>query len=493
MRSFALFLPLFIASEAHRQSLLSRSLFDKGGDNGGGGGGVNSNGRVCDIPTDTLLAGMQQVSADYGNFSSILLEYDQDFSGRRRLQDRELAWPALAAAARALGGSLLKTLGKNSGKIADALGIVGAVIPFLVDEDAEFKNQVFERFDAIDAKLDEMDETIREGFQELKDLINQLSVNEIIQGIEVDLNALEIAYRDYINPLVVDPNQLKLYEDTFRDACLDPKSRPSAIFQLLYSYACTDCDAMVGGPATGRVEFYDTFVNKAQTFLTELEPRLAYFRGNFVTVILAYMAKAMYMEAVCLKAPPNDDGCPVEDPNTTRNLQEMEVGLVEVTDHFIATENERISECRRKKVSVMEWSATGDMDKGFLDGNAEFKILFYDNTHGFTQYWPRREAGCSCDGGMWIRNEYCQLVDSKYVSTRYSVAGCAPIVLDQPVDIGVGLLEEDSDGNDVAYISRTPEQWYEATNCAPFTFSQSSSVNGVGVLFKVLVESEFLN
>jgi len=455
------------APRSPRNSLLFRNLMIKGGGDGSDDNSDNditTEQDVCSIPKDLFLEGMGDISDEYGNFTSLLLNYEEiDALNGRYLasEDRDLAWAGLLSAAKGLGGTFLKTLGKNSGKISDALGIAAAVVPFFVDADAAFKQEVFERFDAIDAKLDEMEDTIKDGFQELKDLINQLSVNEIIQGIEVDLNALDSAYRDYINPLVVDPAQVRFYKEAFRDACVEPKAKPYAIFQLLYSYTCKECDAMNSGPAVGKLEFFDTFINKARDVDFRTQPCVLYYRRNFVSVIMAYMAKAMYLEAVCLKAPTSDDSCPVEDPNTARNLQEMEAGLVEVAGNFQA-EEARLIKCPRKFVRIKGFHVIGDLDGGGLtDRNAELRVELGNHTGGFPDVWPTRECPC---GGNVVSGNYCRIHDNQYNNRFYKLPhDCPFMVFDGPdPKPRAKILEKDTTRTSTS-TATSPDDWFDDT------------------------------
>lgn len=124
--------------------------------------------------------------------------------------------------------------------VADSLGIASSVMSFTEDgPDVEaFFNEVHERFDAIDTKLDDIEALLQEGFEEVVGVIEEgFAKEELDEWLNNGhLQKLRDAYKAFSNP---DHSRETIvsYTQTFRESC-QLIHTPYSIFKFLYSNTC---------------------------------------------------------------------------------------------------------------------------------------------------------------------------------------------------------------------------------------------------------------
>ncbi|KAL7531593.1 hypothetical protein ACHAXR_004126 [Thalassiosira sp. AJA248-18] len=297
----------------------------------------------CGVEEEAIISGLGDAAAALENVQLGLLEYVKAVELKRR----RLIFPLLAtgfrfmAGAVASGGRSFVRLFTRQTRLGNALSTtadmteIGSLLfsvlgdnkdaPLGSNNNEALFDKVFDRFDQIDSQLDSIQVQIRDGFKEIKLVVEEeFAQQELDDWITFRLGIkLKGDYQGYMDRSHTSLTREK-YEDTFRETCNGDHS-PYNIFQVLYSYSCRDCQRF-GGKAKNF--FLDTYINLAKAnFETPME-RVLWFRRSFGTVIIGALTEAIYFYSVCLYR--SSDECKVVDPVWDARLQEMGDALEEV-------------------------------------------------------------------------------------------------------------------------------------------------------------------
>lgn len=345
----------------------------------------------CGVEEGALLSGLDDAATALETVQLGLLEYARGIDApKRRLQQRQeaaqrrrLIFPLLATGFRFMAGAVAtggrsfvklftrqNRVGNALSTIADMAEIGTFLLSFLGDDDdggssssnsnvqvALSSDELFERFDQIESKLDGITVQIRDGFEEVKLIVErEFAEQELDKWInfylEVNLRGsysvsmctsitITFYFRSDTSLFLHKQNEMQGYtdrlntassrvrnEERFRQTCNGDHS-PFNIFQVLYSFSCNEC-----GRFSGKAQqyFLDTYVNLANKNFDSRMDRVLWFRRSFGKVIIGALVEAIYFHSVCLYRSKDDDECEGVDPVRDARLEEMGNALEEVVE-----------------------------------------------------------------------------------------------------------------------------------------------------------------
>mmetsp|Transcript_2236 Transcript_2236/g.5497 ORF Transcript_2236/g.5497 Transcript_2236/m.5497 type:complete len:576 (-) Transcript_2236:421-2148(-) len=302
----------------------------------------------CGVEEDAVISGLDDAAVALENVQLGLIEYLRGVDEPR--ERRRLIFPLLAtgfrfmAGAVATGGRSFVKLFTRQTRVGNALSTaadmttIGSFLVSILGGDGNdgssstnsinneaLFDKVFERFDQIDGKLDNIEVQIKEGFNELKiGIEREFAEQELDDWVTFRLHVkLRGDYQGYMDRSHTALSRGR-YEDIFRKTCNGDHS-PYNIFQVLYSYSCLDCQRFSG---KAQQYFLDTYVNLANANFENPTDRVLWFRRSFGTVIIGALTEAVYFYTVCLYR--SKDECEVIDPVWDARLEEMGDALEEV-------------------------------------------------------------------------------------------------------------------------------------------------------------------
>jgi len=316
----------------------------------------------CGVAEDALLSGLTDAATALEKVQLGLLEYARGIDEpKRRLQQRQVAaqrrqliFPLLAtgfrfmAGAVATGGRSFVKLFTRQNRVGNALSTtadmaeIGTFLLSFLGGDGDggssssnsnmqvaSADELFERFDQIESKLDDITVQIRDGFEEVKLVIErEFAEQELDKWINFYLEVnLRGSYSDYTDKLNTASSRVR-NEGRFRRTCNGDFS-PLNIFQVLYSYSCLECERFSG---KSQQYFLDTYVNLANANFDSQTDRVLWFRRSFGRVIIGALAEAIYFHSVCLYRSKDDDECEGVDPVRDARLEEMGYALEEIVE-----------------------------------------------------------------------------------------------------------------------------------------------------------------
>jgi len=319
---------------------------------------VRSSLSACGLEADIIENGLSDSALELEEAARVLSDYS-NLSTRSTRSNKRMPWPILGMAAR-FGARFIGKRLPSSNNVMNAISGLADVTSIASnlknifgwgassdDSDnqqsqllEEFKNEVFNRLDQIDGKLDDLQTEMMAGFSSVEQFISDgFAKEELDDIINGRLDALENAYHAYTNPDQL-PGFVQSYEDAFRQICLTDHP-PYSVFKILYKHSCNNCDLMdSSGPA---FQFMlDTFVSKANSLTTSLDDKILWFRSSFGRVILSAMIKLIYLHSVCLYQP--SDLCQKDDVVWSTRLEEMGEALEEVAQSLSDAEGRIQSE-----------------------------------------------------------------------------------------------------------------------------------------------------
>jgi len=365
------------------------------------------------IAESDILDGIASMETEIGAFTGVLRDFTNDGRRDRLLlyqgnhstdlsrslpledEDRELLWPALAAGAVRFGSLFAKASGPLS-FVADAVGLGTDLFGLFGGDDepsgpdpetlALFE-QVFERFDAIDSKLESIEQQLQDGFEAIQDAIALDTAESIVREANNKLNSIQGAYDAYIVSRGAEGNAE--YEESLRDICLDPINSAFTVFSQLQGLTSP------GGDDALTSAFIAEAKSKSST---SVNTRIQWFRSNFSAMIMNMMIKAMYLYSSCLLP-----GCPNTNPVRKDRLDTMRVGLEESANYLSSLESQLSGLCPIKKIKVTRicnLAPALDTGIGENDGRLEVQVKTGSNV-----YWPadinrdctsgNEQGGCS--------------------------------------------------------------------------------------------------
>lgn len=299
------------------------------------------------VEESALLTGLNDVATALESVQLGLLEYSKGIDGRGR--QRRLIFPLLATGFRVMagavsaGGRSFVNLFTRQTRLGNALSTtsdmaeIGSFLLSLVgdegdgspprsNDDSVFFGEVFERFARIDSQLDNIQVQIRDGFEEIKLVIEREFAEQeldmwVNQWLRIKLRG---DYSAFTNRLNTESSRSR-YSEIFRQTCSGDHS-PYIIFQVLYSHSCDACMKFSG---KSQQHFLDTYVDLANANFDDVMDRVLWFRRSFGTVVIGALTEAIYFYSVCLYRS-KDDACDEIDPVRDARLEEMGYALEEV-------------------------------------------------------------------------------------------------------------------------------------------------------------------
>eukprot|EP00587_Corethron_hystrix_P004753 CAMPEP_0113314592 /NCGR_PEP_ID=MMETSP0010_2-20120614/10588_1 /TAXON_ID=216773 ORGANISM="Corethron hystrix, Strain 308" /NCGR_SAMPLE_ID=MMETSP0010_2 /ASSEMBLY_ACC=CAM_ASM_000155 /LENGTH=392 /DNA_ID=CAMNT_0000170903 /DNA_START=50 /DNA_END=1228 /DNA_ORIENTATION=+ /assembly_acc=CAM_ASM_000155 len=340
----------------------------------------------------------------------------------------------------------------------------------------EFR-KIFERFDQIDRKLDEIEEQVQDGFSRLELVVRKEFANEVLDDlIKERLAELEENYRAYLDPRLSSEHR-GAYEDTFRISCAEDS--PYTIFQALYGHSCRQCDQLIG---QFNQYIMDTFVDLAIQNYDSIQERIDWFRSSYTTIMVGAAVKALFLHSVCLYQP--RDVCQNTDPVWRGRLIQMADALEEIASSLSAAE-ERVK-CRRKTLRVTHMCNLYDMDPAFIkDDDMDLRIEIDGE-----RYWPRDVGDCTDGLGMF--NNACMIQDIKLINGAcYAIKKSVWKDYTAAKKLEIVIVDEDAFSfDDEIWFDLWPEEWYDSMTCEDqhITVQHSS-----GSYLKVTIKGELIH
>lgn len=444
----------------------------------------------CGFALDRVPDGLLEMSTELGTVQQVLASY-RDVDGANN-DGRRLLFGALVRGVASFTTNVIKTVKATNGRdrfatLADVTTIgssLFSVLGFGDESDPrqeELFGQVFERFDAIDVKLDEIQDEMAKGFQELGVIITSgFAKSELDDWILDELGTLNEDYRAYLNPDHTFDTR-GVYEDTFRNSCLNDHS-PFATFKALYSHTCKECNKLDG---QSNEYILDSFISLAindNRFEGNVKAGVQWFRGSFGTVIIGAMVQAVYLHSVCLYQP--DNVCQNTDPVWKSRLEAMGDALEEVANSLSLAE-ERIK-CRTKKVRITHICNLPDLDPAIIrDDDMDIKLEIDDNI-----YWPRN-IGQDCVDGLGAFNSACVIPDGKLMNGCYALANSRDAVYTSSKSLKLTIRDEDIGWDDTINFFLSGNEWYDSMECDAVQIERTDASSGATI--KLRIEAEILH
>jgi hypothetical protein len=328
-------------------------------------------------------------------------------------------------------------------------------------------DQVNERFDAIDNKLDDINSLVLEGFRELKMVINEAFAEQELDDWITNghLSILQDDYKAFMNPNHTPETKLK-YESIFRTSCQETHA-PYTIFKFLYSNTCSTCDKL-GGRSNQYI--LDSYITRANDSFDSIPDRIKSFRKGFVQLMISSMMQTFYLHSVCLY---QDSGvCQNLDPVWLERLGEM-ASAMEESALSLSRSEERLK-CKYKYVKVVhicDFKRGGGTNCGWF-------------TAGMTDrypYWPTAIDQCPA-GGYRFDRPNCKLSGSCIIPTDdiepvlFTSGKVIKIYTDEECDEYVWRLNR---------IEIPASDWYDEYECGEKIIEQ----NDGEVRFKIQIDS----
>jgi len=216
-------------------------------------------------------------------------------------------------------GGIIAGVGPVLSITSMVLGLAGVNTDTSTSPGFEFLNQ---KFGEINGKLDDLQEQMSVGFNEIKSLIAIVEVQIKV----VILNGIKDAYEDFTTTTSHD-NRENLYGPNFRAACNgDVEKKPDNIFWWLYGHTCKTCQHGGGSYPYENSKFITIAKGSADYKIRKFQ--------EFQRVMQDALVEAMYLYALCL---PPTKGALIDRHNDnvfTGELAEMQAALYEVQAHF---------------------------------------------------------------------------------------------------------------------------------------------------------------
>ncbi|KAL3929297.1 MAG: hypothetical protein SGBAC_012274 [Bacillariaceae sp.] len=439
----------------------------------------------CGFSDVQLTVGMDGMVDELESMNLAISSINDDLDGNRR----QLLWGGLVRGVSKFTSRVIKKAGQEGplSSLADVCTLVSSALSFgglfggedeIDERQEELFAQVFQRFDAIDQKLEDITDQIERGFDELESLILETVANRILdEVIKGELAQLNDDYVAYINPEHT-PATRQVYEDTFRNSCLNDHS-PFTTFRQLYSHACRGCEKLEG---QSNQYMLDLFVDKAIDSFDNVEARIRWFRSSFSTVMIGAMVRTIYLHSVCLYQ--QEGTCQNEDPVYREKLEQMGDALEEVALSLSQAE-ERLK-CRRKRVRLTQMCDLPDLDPAIIrDDDMDLRWEINDE-----RYWPLN-IGADCVDGMGAFNSACVIPDNRLMNGAcYTLSNSVQKTMDSATRLKVKLIDEDVGFDDTMTWYFNSNEWYDDATCNTFQMEQTHRDGG---RIKLTIESEVRN
>lgn len=278
-----------------------------------------------DFTPNKALQAFEDTAAGLEDFKGSLSQYIEEGStnyGRRR----ELAFPLLAAAAKAIGGALFKAgpaMGHALNVASFGLGVFGAT--------SGKDDEILAEMGKINQKLDALKQQLEDGFESV---VNEISL--VNAEIEFDflfsaLTGIELDFQAFSRTDLTDDTRAE-YKMQLRQSCNQVNYSPADIFRSLYGHACDHCTSIDGGSRKAAY-FLDIFKEAANK---KALGDAARFRRSFAAILLSGLSRAMAMHSACLPLTEELQRC--EDPVWSNQLEQMGTALEEVAETIMEAE-----------------------------------------------------------------------------------------------------------------------------------------------------------
>ena len=239
--------------------------------------------------------------------------------GRRLHQDhRELGVGALLLGAQALTGAV--TGAKGGGTKGGTLGTVGAIIgttlglvDFGLSIFGELENtdqQILDELDAINDRLDSIEQSLESGFDNVLKAIAELDIDvayHVFDEIKIQLSNLEADFGSFVASRKSTGQQERdFYELSFQAECVQPDKSPLELFRHMYGYVCSNNDGscnLIDNGSQHSLDLMSKFIKPGNVF------GFHNFRENFSVIILSALSRAMVMHIVCLNGINDETKC----------------------------------------------------------------------------------------------------------------------------------------------------------------------------------------
>jgi len=423
----------------------------------------------CGLDFDLLPVGLQassnaleEVSASLASFATL-----GEGSGRR------LLWKALSSLTMSfkksyIGRSMLQEGPISSladfctiaGALSSGLDFFGLGVGAWKDEPdpmSQYFEKILDKLDVIENKLDNIEERIEEGFNQLTNIIYFQDAKNILDDLlHVQLAGLRSDYRFYL--LNSGTSVAASYEQIFRTSCQMEHS-PFDIFAGLYGHSCRECDKFNNQRFT---YLLDTFVDIAIDEFAEPKDRILWFRQAFSTIIIGAMVETIYLHSVCLYTD-NADSCPLDNLARSQILEEMGEALVEVGG-ALSNAEERLK-CRRKLVKITHICDLPDMDPAILqDNDMDIQVEIDDEI-----YWPQDSSIC---GGTFHGNfvNSCVIPDELLMNKCFKLSKSQQWAYDEPKELEITIRDVDVGTDETIRFKADSSIWHDPMVCDEFSF-----------------------
>mmetsp|Transcript_504 Transcript_504/g.756 ORF Transcript_504/g.756 Transcript_504/m.756 type:complete len:683 (-) Transcript_504:178-2226(-) len=400
----------------------------------------------CNVPFLNVTNGLAQVPEEFNDLQNVIADYGNI---ARRGRDRELLWGSLVSSVAKFVGFAVKSVVSQGplSSLADCCTIASVIKSELEPDGPDIEalfDQVNERFDAIDNKLNDIQSLLLDGFRELKVVINEAFAEQELDDWITNghLSILQDDYKAFMNPNHTPETKLK-YKHIFRKSCQETHS-PYTIFKFLYSNTCSTCDKL-GGRSNQYI--LDSFIAKANDSFDSIPDRIKSFRKGFVQLMISSMMHTFYLHSVCLY---HDEGvCQNQDPVWLERFEEMSAAMEESALSMSRSE-ERLK-CSHKYVTVKHicnykpaWGTNCDWVSVNADGH----------------YWPTAKHQCPSGGYIWDRPN-CKISGSCIYPDN-----AGPKIIKSGKTLTVNTAEECKDWTLTLNRVKIPaSDWYDEYEC----------------------------